>query len=125
MFGLKNLKDQVQHLFEDVVDFKKLCFQTNQTVERLEKTINKLQKRIEQLENSKQKGKKMNTISNINLNISLNYFQLSVVAIVGLLFLISAVRWMSKKPTGAVEVLLVVSLPVVLWFSNFFSAKIF
>lgn len=51
MFGLKNLKDKVENMWQDLVDFKKLCFQTSEIVERLEKTIGKLQKRIEQLEN--------------------------------------------------------------------------
>lgn len=61
----------------------------------------------------------LNTVTNIGL--SLNYFQMGMVAIIGALFLISAVKWLAKKPTGAFEVMLIVSVPVILWAANFFS----
>ena len=47
MFGLKNLKDKVENMWQDLVDFKKLCFQNSQEIEYLRKEVNRLKEENE------------------------------------------------------------------------------
>ena len=62
----------------------------------------------------------------INSSVAFNFtaMQLTLAAICAALFLICLVRWLSGKKTGAVDCALAASIPVVLYFSNFFDGAV-
>lgn len=57
----------------------------------------------------------------MDTNFPMNDLQISTIMILVLLFVITFVKWNSKKRTGVLEVILVGLIPVVLFFANFFS----
>jgi hypothetical protein len=61
----------------------------------------------------------LNGVTNVSL--SLNYFQISMLAILALLSAITFYKMSSKKPTGAFDLCLVLSIAVVLYLSKFFA----
>ena len=62
----------------------------------------------------------------INSSVAFNFsaMQITMAAICAALFLISLVRWLSGKKTGVVDCALAASIPVVLYFSNFFDGAV-
>jgi hypothetical protein len=61
----------------------------------------------------------MNSVTNIGLQFSI--LQMAMLGVIFALFIVSAVKWLSKKPTGAFEVMLVAAVPALLWVADFFS----
>jgi carbon starvation protein CstA len=61
----------------------------------------------------------MNSVTNIGLQFTV--LQMAMLGVIVALFVVSAVKWLSKKPTGAFEVMMVAAVPVLLWVADFFT----
>lgn len=63
----------------------------------------------------------MQTASNFAMSFNFSPLQWAILGVCMFLLLMNTYKWLSKKPTGATQVIGVIAIPILLYLANFLS----